>query len=55
MRDEAKRKLREGIDPLAERKRKKLVAQFNAANTFGDIAKDISTSRSPRDEPMRRS
>ena len=40
LRDEAKRKLREGIDPLAERKRKKLVAQFNAANTFGDIAKE---------------
>ena len=39
-RDEARQKLRDGIDPLAERQREKLVAQFNAANTFGDIAKE---------------
>lgn len=39
-RDEARQKLRDGIDPLAERKREKLVALFNAANTFGDIAKE---------------
>lgn len=40
LRDDARRKLRDGIDPLAERKRQKLVAQFNAGNTFGDIAKE---------------
>lgn len=39
-RDEAREKLREGIDPGAERKRAKLVAIFNAANSFGDIAKE---------------
>src|SRR3546814_16494532 len=32
-RDEARQKLREGVDPLAERKREKLVALYNAANT----------------------
>jgi integrase len=39
-RDEARQKLRDGIDPVAERKREKLVALFNAANTFGDVAKE---------------
>lgn len=39
-RDEAREKLRDGVDPGAERKRAKLVAIFNAANTFGDIAKE---------------
>lgn len=38
-RDEARAKLREGVDPLAERKREKLVALYNAANTFSDVAK----------------
>lgn len=39
-RDEARQKLRDGVDPLAERKREKLVALYNAANTFGDVAKE---------------
>jgi integrase len=39
-RDEARQKLRDGIDPSAERQREKLLAQFAAANTFGDIAKE---------------
>jgi integrase len=39
-REEARQKLREGIDPLAERQQEKLLAQFSAANTFGDIAKE---------------
>jgi len=39
-RDEARAKLRDGVDPLAERKREKLVAIYNAANTFGDVAKE---------------
>ena len=39
-RDDAKRKLYEGIDPLAERKREKLLAIYKAANTFGDLAKE---------------
>lgn len=37
-RDEARQKLRDGIDPLAERKRAKLLAACNAANTFGEVA-----------------
>jgi integrase len=39
-RDDARKQLDDGIDPLAKRKRDKLVAVFNAANTFGDIAKE---------------
>jgi integrase len=39
-RDAARQQVSDGIDPLAERKREKLIAQFNAANTFGDIAKE---------------
>ncbi len=39
-RDDTKRKLYEGVDPLAERKREKLLAIYKAANTFGDLAKD---------------
>lgn len=39
-RDDARRQLDDGIDPLAKRKRDKLVAVFNAANTFGEIAKE---------------
>jgi integrase len=39
-RDDAKRKLYEGVDPLAERKRDKLLAMYKAANTFGDLAKE---------------
>lgn len=39
-RDETRQSLREGVDPLAERKRAKLVALFNAANTFGDVGKE---------------
>jgi integrase len=39
-RDDARRKLEDGADPLAERKHDKLVAAFKAANTFGDIAKE---------------
>lgn len=39
-RDEARQKLRDGIDPGAERKREKLVALYNAANTFGDVGKE---------------
>jgi integrase len=38
-RDEARQKLREGLDPLAERKRERLTALYNAANTFGEVAK----------------
>lgn len=37
-RDEVKQKLRDGIDPLLERKRAKLLAVYNAANTFGEVA-----------------
>ena len=39
-RDAARQQVSDGIDPLAERKREKLIAQFNSANTFGDIAKE---------------
>lgn len=42
-RDEARQKLRDGVDPLAERKREKLVALYKAANTFGDVGKEYIT------------
>lgn len=42
-RDEARQKLRDGADPLAERKREKLVALYNAANSFGDVAEEYIT------------
>lgn len=39
-RDDARRKLEAGNDPLAERKNDKLVAAFKAANSFGDVAEE---------------
>lgn len=39
-RDDARQKLIEGVDPLADRKREKLIAIYKAANTFGDVAKE---------------
>ena len=39
-RDDARQKLRDGVDPSAERKREKLLAMYNAANSFGDVAKE---------------
>lgn len=39
-RDDARLKLRDGIDPGAERRREKLLAKYNAANSFGDVAKE---------------
>ncbi len=39
-RDDARRQLETGTDPLAERKHDKLVAVFKAANTFGDVARE---------------
>ena len=39
-RDDAKRTLHEGVDPLGARKREKLLAIYNGANSFGDIAKE---------------
>lgn len=44
-RDEARKKLEAGTDPLLERKREKLTAAFSAANTFGDIAKEYIDKR----------
>lgn len=44
-RDEARKKVEAGIDPLLERKREKLVARFSAANTFGDIAREYIDKR----------
>jgi integrase len=40
-RDDARMKLRDGIDPGAERRREKLLAKYNAANSFGDVAKEF--------------
>ena len=37
---EARESLDNGIDPLANRKREKLIAVYQAANTFGDMAKE---------------
>lgn len=39
-RDDAKRTLHEGVDLLGARKREKLLAIYNGANSFGDIAKE---------------
>lgn len=39
-RDVAKQDVAKGADPLAERKREKLVAIYKSANTFGDLAKE---------------
>lgn len=39
-RDEARRTLRDGIDPSLERKRAKLTARFNSANTFVAVAEE---------------
>src|SRR5690606_15892419 len=36
-RDDARRQLREGIDPSAVRRQEKLVAKYNAANSFGEV------------------
>ena len=39
-RDEARQQVRDGIDPTAERRREKLLAMYNAANTFGEVAEE---------------
>ncbi|MCW3845967.1 tyrosine-type recombinase/integrase [Sphingomonas sp. LB-2] len=39
-RDEARQKVRDGVDPVTERKREKLVAMYNAANSFEEVAKE---------------
>lgn len=39
-RDDARRQLQEGIDPVTERKREKLLAAYAASNSFGDVAKE---------------
>lgn len=39
-RDEAKVQLANGVDPAAERRHKKLVSAYQAANSFGDIGKE---------------
>ncbi len=44
-RDDARSKLDAGKDPLAERKREKLVAAFSAANTFAEIAREYIDKR----------
>ncbi len=44
-RDEARSKLDAGADPLAERKREKLVAAFSAANSFAEIAREYIDKR----------
>lgn len=40
VRDEARLKLAGGTDPMLERKRAKLTAKINAANTFASVAKE---------------
>ncbi|MGN6376437.1 MAG: tyrosine-type recombinase/integrase [Sphingomonas sp.] len=39
-RDEARQQVRDGIDPVKERRQEKLLARYAAANTFGDVAKE---------------
>lgn len=44
-RDEARRLLREGVDPSADRRRKKLQSTIGSANTFGSIAEEFITTK----------
>lgn len=39
-RDAARAKVRDRVEPLAERKQEKLGAHHKVANTFGDVAKE---------------
>lgn len=39
-RDEAREQLRDGVDPVQERRREKLLAACNSSNSFGDIARE---------------
>lgn len=39
-RDEAKKKIAQGIDPALEKKRARIAAQYAAANTFEAVAKE---------------
>lgn len=39
-RDEAKKKIAQGIDPALEKKRARIAAQYAAANTFEGVAKE---------------
>ena len=39
-RDELRQKVRDGVDPLVERKHTKLLAHYKSANTFGEVAKE---------------
>ncbi|QVM85259.1 Arm DNA-binding domain-containing protein [Novosphingobium decolorationis] len=39
-RDEARRKVSEGIDPALEKRRAKIAARYAAANSFEDVAKE---------------
>lgn len=39
-RDEARQKVRDGIDPVSERRTEKLTARYAAANTFEEVAKE---------------
>ncbi len=39
-RDEAKKKIAEGLDPALEKKRARIAAKYAAANTFQDVAKE---------------
>ncbi len=45
MRDEARTAIANGTDPSRERRTKKLTAKIEAANTFGDIAREFITKR----------
>jgi phage-related minor tail protein len=38
-RDEARPRLRDGVDPVTERRCEKMAAIYNATNSFGDVAK----------------
>jgi integrase len=39
-RDDARRQIQDGLDPVSERKRDKLVAAYRGANSFGDVARE---------------
>lgn len=52
-REEARQKLRDGDDPPAESKRAKLLAVYNAANTFGEVAAEYLARWQLEVAPMR--
>ena len=50
-RDEARKKISEGIDPALEKKRARIAAKYAAANTFEAVARNGSSNASGTPSP----